>query len=47
MAGMRDRLIHGYREVDVDLIWLTATRATLEAEEGVKLLLDSLDDEEG
>ena len=28
MAGMRDRLIHGYREVDVNLVWRTATAAT-------------------
>jgi uncharacterized protein with HEPN domain len=26
MAGMRDRLIHGYFGVDYDIVWSTATR---------------------
>lgn len=26
MAGMRDRLIHGYDEVDLDEVWRTVTR---------------------
>jgi len=26
MAGMRDRLIHGYFGVDVEIVWETATR---------------------
>ena len=26
MAGMRDRLIHGYDAVHLDLVWRTATR---------------------
>lgn len=26
MAGMRDRLIHGYRRVDLSIVWETATR---------------------
>jgi len=26
MAGMRDKLIHGYFNVDVHRVWLTATR---------------------
>lgn len=43
MAGMRDRLIHGYREVDTALVWRTATAATVDAEEGVRRLLDQLD----
>jgi uncharacterized protein with HEPN domain len=43
MAGMRDRLIHGYREVDTNLVWRTVTAATLEAEEGVRRLLSQLD----
>ena len=25
MAGMRDKLIHGYFGVDVEKVWLTAT----------------------
>lgn len=47
MAGMRDRLIHGYREVDVSLVWRTATVATLEAEAGVRDLLAALSNQEG
>ena len=26
IAGMRDRLIHGYNDIDVDELWNTATR---------------------
>lgn len=26
MAGMRDRLIHGYDTVDLDILWLTITQ---------------------
>jgi uncharacterized protein with HEPN domain len=26
MARMRDRLIHGYFDVDLDIVWTTATR---------------------
>lgn len=43
MAGMRDRLIHGYREVDSSLVWRTATTATLEAERELRALLTALD----
>jgi uncharacterized protein with HEPN domain len=25
MVGMRDRLIHGYYDVDIDVVWKTAT----------------------
>ena len=43
MAGMRDRLIHGYREVDTNLVWRTATTATVEAENQLRALLAALD----
>lgn len=43
MAGMRDRLIHGYREVDTNLVWRTATTATVEAEKELRALLTALD----
>lgn len=43
MAGMRDRLIHGYRQVDVNLVWQTATAATQKTEEEVRNLIDRLD----
>ena len=26
IAGMRDRLIHGYNDIDVDELWITAIR---------------------
>jgi uncharacterized protein with HEPN domain len=26
MAGMRDRLIHGYVDVDLDIVWQTVTK---------------------
>jgi uncharacterized protein with HEPN domain len=42
---MRDRLIHGYRDVDTNLVWRTVTAATLEAEDGVRRLLAQLDAE--
>lgn len=35
MAGMRDRLIHGYHDIDVDELWNTAIR-------DVPVLLDQL-----
>jgi uncharacterized protein with HEPN domain len=31
MAGMRDHLIHGYDVVDLDEVWITATRDVPEA----------------
>jgi uncharacterized protein with HEPN domain len=43
MAGMRDRLIHGYREVDPSLVWRTATTATVAAEEELRALLAALE----
>lgn len=30
MAGMRDRVIHGYRGVDLAIVWETATRTVAE-----------------
>jgi uncharacterized protein with HEPN domain len=26
IAGMRDKLIHDYDEVDLDIVWMTATQ---------------------
>ena len=43
MAGMRDRLIHGYSEVDVQLVRRTATSATVETEKEVRALIARLD----
>ena len=36
MARMRDRLIHGYFDVDVEIVWTTVTR-------DIPLLLDDLE----
>ncbi len=36
MARMRDRLIHGYFDVDVEIVWTTVTR-------DIPLLLDHLE----
>jgi uncharacterized protein with HEPN domain len=36
MAGMRDRLIHDYDTIDLDLVWETATR-------NIPALLDQLE----
>jgi uncharacterized protein with HEPN domain len=47
MAGMRDWLIHGYANVDVDLVWRTATAAAPAAEPLVRDLLAHLDLEAG
>jgi uncharacterized protein with HEPN domain len=45
MTGMRDRLIHGYREIDLDLLWRTATVRAAEAEPLIEALLARLDAE--
>jgi uncharacterized protein with HEPN domain len=37
MAGMRDSLIHDYIDVDLDIVWKTASESILELE---KLLQD-------
>lgn len=45
ITGMRDRLIHGYREIDIKLVWRTARERTLEAEPPLRALLARLDTE--
>lgn len=42
MAGMRDRLIHDYENVDVELLLLTVRRRIPEVEPRVRALLDHL-----
>jgi len=38
MAGMRDILIHDYIDVDLDIVWKTAS----ESIRGLKILLEKL-----
>jgi uncharacterized protein with HEPN domain len=40
MAGMRDRLIHGYDVVDAEIIWATVTMTIPELLDPVSELLD-------
>lgn len=49
MAGMRDRLIHNYFGVDVNILWKTAREFVPETRYQIKMVLDSerlKDDEE-
>ena len=39
IAGMRDRLIHGYFDVDLDVVWSIATRDLLSFVESVESIL--------
>lgn len=40
MAGMRDRLIHGYFEVDLELVWKTVQNEIPELQKGIKSLVN-------
>jgi len=40
MAGMRDRLIHGYFGVDYDIVWDVVTNKVPELAETVRQMLD-------
>ena len=39
MAGMRDRLIHGYDIVDPEIIWVTVTKTVPNLVNDIKLLM--------
>lgn len=45
MAGMRDRLIHDYENVDVELLLITARRRIPEVEPRLRALLNHLEAE--
>jgi len=42
MAGMRDRLIHAYFNVDYDLVWDTAKNRVPAVEKGLEKLIEDL-----
>jgi uncharacterized protein with HEPN domain len=44
MAGMRDRLIHGYFGVDYDLVWDVVTNKVPELRDAVSAILDGFDE---
>ena len=44
MAGMRDRLIHGYREVSLDIVWSTATEMIPDLIRQVEPLVPPMDE---
>ena len=43
MAGMRDRLIHGYFGVDYEIVWEVATRKAPELAEQISTILQNED----
>lgn len=43
MAGMRDRLIHGYFGVDYDIVWEVATQKAPELVDAIGVILKSED----
>jgi len=46
MAGMRDVLIHGYGEVDLDEVWKTAAADLVPVIDELERIADTLDDDE-
>lgn len=42
IAGMRDKLIHGYFGVDLELVWLTAKNDSPRLQKDIKEVLDLL-----
>jgi uncharacterized protein with HEPN domain len=43
MAGMRDRLIHGYFGVDYEIVWEVATEKAPELRDAVDMILEEED----
>lgn len=44
MAGMRDKLIHGYTTVDLEIVWTTVNEDVPELIPAVRAVLDDLDE---
>lgn len=45
MIGMRNVLVHGYFEIDADIVWEAATRDALAVKPRIERLLDALEHE--
>ncbi|RMF57484.1 MAG: DUF86 domain-containing protein [Calditrichaeota bacterium] len=43
MVGMRNKLIHDYLGVDVELVWVTATEDLPDLREQIEIILNTLD----
>lgn len=47
MAGMRDKLIHGYATIELEIVWTTVREDVPELVPALKAVMDNLDTEEG
>lgn len=45
IVGMRNRLVHGYFEINVDLVWVTVERDVPELQAAAARLLEIVEDE--
>ncbi|NYT13987.1 MAG: DUF86 domain-containing protein [Candidatus Methanofastidiosa archaeon] len=43
IIGMRNRLIHGYYDIDLDVIWSTVTEDIPPLEEKIKIIVEKID----
>jgi len=43
IAGMRDKLIHGYFGVDIDAVWDTVNRDIPELKDEIKRIIDEIE----
>lgn len=43
IAGMRDKLIHGYFGVDIDAVWDTVKRDIPELKDEIKRIIDEIE----